>query len=448
MIYTTESAVIKTQPSNVTMTICVHGTFYPPKISINNIFAIMRDKIDNTLYSRAVDYMRQDPRFFQGQAIQELGLKKIDMSPYAKHSTARTVASLYNLQLERLGKGHEKNLYYTFGWHGLLSDSKRYEESEKLYTDLIAEISKLRSENINPKVRIIAYSHGGNVVLYLPKVRDDRNPSPEDELVIDELITLATPIQMLTDHFIADRLFKKAYHFFSEEDVIQIADFASSGQILPQRYFTNRRNFKVPEKLTQVRLRCTKKIRFRHTAPDGILPHELLEQSTIKLVHKDPHHTEMWSFGWAACWYRPTFPLKPLPIMSLIPTIIHTLEQAPKEHTFLTFDYAPGEDGVLLKHEKKNSYKKAFPFMTATLQKELWELADKYRPKNFSIKIQEGLVALALGKARKDLVAVKRYKKPHNKTLAIYMHRIDAGYFDTIPGVNKNRSTLMARARF
>ena len=431
---------------NALMTIFIHGTLHPPQMSLSNIFAIMKDKIDNTLYERAAFYLRKDPRYFQGQAMQELGLKHINISPFATPSTARTVAQLYDVQLTHLEKKHRQHLYYTFGWHGLLSDSRRYEESENLYKTIALEIKSLSSRGIYPFIQIIAYSHGGNVALYLPRARDNNQHLGYKPFTVDQLITIATPIQTLTDYLAADPLFKEIVHLYSTEDLVQIADFASSGGAFPQHHFTERKNFSIPKKLKQVRIRLTKKVKQSKDLSETN-PYLVLEHEKTKLVHKDPKHTEMWSFGWAAYWYRENFPLNPLPVMCLIPTILHSLEHAPLDHSHISFDYAPGKDGVLIKSIEKKGFKKAYPFLTAEVQNKLWDIANSYRPTNFSIKTQEALVANALEKARRDLIATKKYRTPHNKALAQYMKQIDSGYFNDVNEFKSSQSTLIAQMK-
>ena len=425
---------------NALMTVFVHGTIKPAEFSFASIVKIMRDNVDNSLYSKAVGYMREDHTFYYGQAMQELGLKEINMSLEAPFSTARTIALMYNLQLDQLGNKPDINLYYTFGWNGLLSDTKRYEEAELFYEKLSQELARLAQNNIHPIVRVIAYSHGANVTLYLPAVRDNNPSYKSNPLFIDELVTIAAPVQKETDYLINDPLFKKVYHVYSTEDNVQVWDLFSSRQLFSKRKFTHRSDFEVPEKLHQVRIRVTKDIKWRHKAKELKAPHHILETPGIKLVHKDPGHTEMWNFQWGAYWYRDSFPLKPLPVMTIIPTILHTVD-AHHRYKNLTFDYAPTENGILLR-SKQARFKKVFAFLTPDTQKALWNVAQKYRPKDYTIESQQKQVAIALKKAQNYLAENQQYQKPHNKTLALYMKQISLGIFDSIPpvkGIGKMR---------
>jgi hypothetical protein len=432
------------QEQNAEMFVLVHGTIKPAEFSFSSVMKIMRDKVDNTLYSLAASYIRQDPTFYNVQAMQERGLVKIDITPQSRRSNAaHIVGSMYDLQLEQLDKKFETNLYYTLGWNGLLSDSKRYEEAEFFHEELNKELERLAQKEIYPSITVIAYSHGANVVLYLPAARDNNPSFQEKPFIIDKLVLLAAPIQKETDYFSADPLFKAIYNIYSTEDNIQILDLFSSQQFFSKRKFTQRRGFKVPKKIRQIRMRVTKDIKWRHKAKELNAPHEILTYPGIKLVHKDPGHTEMWNFQWGAYWYRDSFPLKPLPVMTIIPTILDAVDKHP-DQKHLTFDYAPTENGLLLQN-KKTRFKKAFAFMTSEKQKSLWQLALDYKPENSSIEAQQRQVALALKKAQENLLKTHQYKKPHNKALAHYMKQISLGTFDTVPGAMKMGKMRLAR---
>ncbi len=435
------------EQKNADMVIFVHGTMAPAEFSFSSLFKIMQDKLDNTLYSKAVGHMRNDAFLFQGQVMQELGLHKISLSPETPHTTARTVAFMYNTQFEALGIKTAKHLYYTFGWDGLLSASKRFEAAKIFYRELSRELEALAADGIFPRIHIYSFSHGGNVALYLPQIRDSFIFTPTVTFTIDSLILLGTPIQSETDHLVMDDIFTKIYHFYSLEDSVQTWDIFSSSHLFPRRMFISRTEFKVPDKVRQVRLRLTKDIkRKKHLKGIYTYPHEILENKTIGLIHKDPGHTELWSFKWGSPWYRDSFPLNPLPLMSLLPTILHAVDQV--EHAkSLIFDFSPKENGILLV-DKKSGLRKAMPFLTPIIQEELWEIAKKYRPLDFTFEAQRERVALALQKASNELLRIRKYRKPHSRALASYMKKLNLGEFDTVPEIKKIRKSHLLCAQW
>lgn len=428
-IFAEESLSEKLVIKNPEMFIFVHGTIKPAEFSFSSLVKIMNDIIDNTLYSLAANYLRKDPLFYLSQAMQEEGLKPISLTLDNTTNTARTIALLYNQQFQALGINADSILYYTFGWNGLLSDKKRYQEAEKFYKELKKELAILSEKGIYPRITIIGYSHGANVALYLAAVRNNNQEFINDTFTIEKLVMLGAPIQKETDYLVADDLFGKIYHFYSTEDNVQIADIFSSKQLFSSRLFVDRKDFKVPEKkLHQVRLRLTKEIKLRHKAHNIKVQHEILAHPLVKLIHKDPGHAELWNFKWGAYWYRETCPINPLPVVAFVPAFLHTIDQHPELH-YLTLDYAPTEYGVLVSHKKKN-FKQSKQFLNPEIHVQLWDFANLYKPEDYSFKTQQKQVANALKKAQKDLEILGSYRRPRSKILANYMKQISQGYFD------------------
>ena len=124
---------------------------------------------------------------------------------------------------------YTKNYYYTYGWTGLLSRSARYNDAKEFLTLLEAEVAKFRAQGLNPKIRLIGYSHGGTVILgQLALVKQSEQLALN--FTVNEAFLLGTPIQSDTDYLIDDPLFGKVYNIFSRSDRVQKLDFFSCGQ--------------------------------------------------------------------------------------------------------------------------------------------------------------------------------------------------------------------------
>lgn len=111
--------------------------------------------------------------------------------------------------------------FYLFGWSGALSFKEREKAAKRLYIQL----KKLREEyvkkyGVEPIIRILSHSHGGNVCLLLDKVKDPKDLS----FIIDELVLLATPVQHETKLYAHSALFKKVYSLYSHLDSLQVID--------------------------------------------------------------------------------------------------------------------------------------------------------------------------------------------------------------------------------
>lgn len=123
--------------------------------------------------------------------------------------------------------------FYAFGWSGTLSFKKREEAAYDLYQAINKLMRDYRSKHwlMRPRIRIIGYSHGGNVALNLARVKDSR----DTQLSIDELLLIAVPVQNATKDLLKDPLFKSIYSIYTRQDLGQIGD--------PQGLYTEMRNF-------------------------------------------------------------------------------------------------------------------------------------------------------------------------------------------------------------
>lgn len=145
--------------------------------------------------------------------------------------------------------------FYIFGWSGKLCFLERELAAKKLYlelTDLIKSYEK--TYHCKPRLRILAHSHGGNVALNLALQANDAN------LVVDELILLACPVQGKNKHLVENSLFKKIYALYSALDIVQIIDpqgiykhRGASNTFFSKRLFPHR------EGLTQMKVKVDRR---------------------------------------------------------------------------------------------------------------------------------------------------------------------------------------------
>ncbi|MCX5923375.1 MAG: hypothetical protein NTU89_02285 [Candidatus Dependentiae bacterium] len=110
--------------------------------------------------------------------------------------------------------------FYTYGWPStILSPKTRQIEGRKLFDQLNKLIDSLGSDYDNIAVRLVGFSHGGNVILnmisYLPFLRSD---------VELEIVFLGLPIQELTREYVNSLFLKRVYSFYSESDWMQSLD--------------------------------------------------------------------------------------------------------------------------------------------------------------------------------------------------------------------------------
>lgn len=367
LLCTASSPLAQKQESAVCLTIFVHGALRA-QLARCSFFKVMTDSIENSTYKRAVCSLRSDPLFHQLHAMQEPGLKKIDLTSC---SGAAAIAKAYEEITTHTTKAPSITYYYTFGWSGLLSNKARYEDATTLYKGLIQEIQDIRKRHgMYPRIRIIAYSHGGNVCLHLAQVK--RNEISDLNVLIDELILIGMPVQKETDYLVADPLFQKVYHFYSLSDQIQTSDFFSFKRFFSHRTFHNRSGFTVPDNLVQVRIKTYKYMygspnRYAQTIPEKIDPHG---SPRCKRVHMSPGHMELWYLGFTDSGYRQSFPLYPFPLVSFVSYFVHLIEENQHLKNNITLSIHPQKELIYI-HKSRSRSKKVLPFITVDTLKQI-----------------------------------------------------------------------------
>lgn len=394
--------------NEIWVTIFVHGIMsIQPHLSLQNFMRFVRDDVQNTVYSKTVEYMRLDPYFYLNQAMRESGLKKIDTNDLQPGHASNAIAYMYDM-VTKLVAPNTTNHYYTFGWSGLLSPSTRYNDSIKLFNALMTELEEQYwKKGIYPKVRLIGYSHGGNVCLNIAAAR--QNTNPESPLSIDELILVGVPIQTETDYLSNDPLFKKIYHFFSQKDRIQRIDFFSFNRVFSRRYFRNSNNFRVPKKLMQIDMKFMRRAHTKYDSPgrraamaDFSNPSIISGKSHL-LRDCSPGHLEFWFFGWSPKNYRENFVMYPLPAFIAIPYILHCIKDVQKDLVTpypIVVDIRPEFEAMIIKQRKKNNFTHVFPFLSHEFIDELSTIAHKVAIDNSFEDEYQNHIQTAFAKAR------------------------------------------------
>lgn len=371
------------------MTIFVHGIMsIQPHLNVENILRLLNDRIEGSSYQLAVREIRTDPFFHRNQAMQNVGLLPIDKkSAYAGDTSCALAVLMDQVSYWKSGQLSDNNLYYTYGWSGLLSPRIRLQESHDFYLALIQEIDRLRACKIRPKIRIIGYSHGGNIVLGLAQAyaEDAQKSLP----LIDEIVFLGVPIQVETDHFVTSPLFKKIYNFYSLLDRIQSAECFSFKRFGSQKYFIPRSNLQLPNNLVQIEFKLLRNTKLRQRrAKQGDKRYNFNDTNILAgrshgLRNSSPGHCELWFFGWTHAHYRSYFPLIPLPIVVILPYVLDTIkeiEDSFSHRCHLVADIRPHQETMIIR--AKYDYKKRYviPFLS---QEQLEELKDTSREFSF-----------------------------------------------------------------
>ncbi len=307
--------------NEVIVNVFIHGSF-GSTFGILSLPKVLEDKISGTSYRDANRRLRNDDFFFTEQPILERGLIQIQPSfdlfeTQRKKYAAYPIIKAFDVIDESVNKKRSKTYYYTFGWTGLISQNSRRYEAIRLYNALEDEVENFKKKGLNPKIRLITHSHGGNLCLNLAAIhkilqiksfdknnfisknkdisaKDTNNsllamldimqklPSKKNNrfknnqkrwdyipeignLEIEALILFGTPIQPETQEFCLSPIFKNVFNFYSKQDFVQRFDWIStkryfSSQRLEKKELINKKNqYSENKKIIQAQINIGKK---------------------------------------------------------------------------------------------------------------------------------------------------------------------------------------------
>lgn len=313
------------ESNQVWVNIFIHGIIsIKPLTTLSNFFRFINDNLEDSPYALTINNIRNNSFFYQNQTIQAPGLHPIDINNCAQGAAACVMARIFD-KVTKLNGNNAQSLYYTYGWSAILSRSARLEDAYTFLCQLNTEIDKLRAQGLEPKVRLIGYSHGGTVILKLALAKQLYCIAPH--FAVDETYLLGTPIQSDTDYLINDPLFKKIYNIYSRGDRFQKLDFFSAGQFFSERKFMTHCHLpELPSKLTQVEIKLVRKPKSNGCCRTCNDTDCCFGTSYRNRRNVSPGHSELWFFGWTPMHYRKTFPLYPLPVVTLLPYIIDAID--------------------------------------------------------------------------------------------------------------------------
>lgn len=299
----------KTQSDKYTLIVFVHGTILPLP-SPSCLFSSLNDRFEKRQPEEPrgkkswSDYYYNELRyktFVKCQPIANLGLEdinKLSVKDTKKYPYTKLSADLYNNSYSFANQNKHSNLhFYTFGWDGRLRQKSRIHSAKLLYKSLLTEINSLKNRfklsDQDLELILVGHSHGGNVLLNLAQAEAEF----KNNLIINKLILLGTPVQSETAEFINHMMFKKIYSFYSTNDIVQIMDILSTQDDISKRRY---KNTDKKSKLVQVEL---------------------------EIGNKRPLHNELWMFGDKSnILYRSKLAINPLPAFVFLPIIINEIE--------------------------------------------------------------------------------------------------------------------------
>lgn len=360
--------------------IYVHGTLALDKAaSLGDLGNLFSHDISDSAYARRMRVLRQDASLYSTQPTQALGLHPVAITN--KPRTASELAAKMYRENNRVFYPNERMVgCYTFGWSGILNDYERYAAAEHFLQELEPLVQQYKKRHPSLKIRIITYSHGSNVVLYMGCANNQREEPVSFK--IDDLIMWGTPVQRETDCCSCNPLFKRIYHFYSRNDYVMRTDFFSFSRICSKRLFWDTARCLIPDKVTQVEIKVT--ILSEHSAKNP--------RRSKQRINRSPNHCELWHFGApenpSYRWYSPLYPL---PASSLSPAWIKAIEKSRLNATKMILEFHP-EWGVAQIRERRcyKNQKEVFclsPRLLSALKEEAYTFFKK-REKTSDAKVE------------------------------------------------------------
>jgi hypothetical protein len=174
---------------------------------------------------------RQQPILRHFWPMQDFGLQMLDQQKLTAWHTGIAHSDDYKfaiypiaLAFDSLHISSNKKLYASFGWTGILHDELRTLASQELYAQLCGWKDSVIAQGDEPRVHLVAHSHGGNVALKLAGLEN----SLKRGLSIETLVMWGTPIQEETIYFAESPFFKTIINCYSPYDIIQMGDAFST----------------------------------------------------------------------------------------------------------------------------------------------------------------------------------------------------------------------------
>jgi hypothetical protein len=153
-------------------------------------------------------------------------LPKRYQSKLGLHSVSEYEEDSHFSELANILQGQDPEKYvkkdfYVFGWGGALSFNVRKNLAKNLYHEMVTLLNFYKQrDGIAPAIKIITFSHGGNIALQL----SDFLPFIAHEEVLIDLTLIGSPVQAATEQMVECSQFANVSVISSRGDVIQRMD--------------------------------------------------------------------------------------------------------------------------------------------------------------------------------------------------------------------------------
>ncbi len=287
---------------SVGLTVFIHGTV-GSTLNIFNPFQCYHDCAEDDTFSiKVIRRYRNHHSMQYDQVLGDEGLCFFENCKFDPLIASHYLIPIYDEIARAVGPVCDTEEYATFGWSGLLSQKARREAGMQLYKSLETYRERIvREQGVEPLIRIITHSHGGNVALWIAQAELEM----QKHLSIDLLFMYGAPMQIETAPFIAAPLFRRIISGYSWGDSIQHRDCFSTSAHKSYARMCDVADLKQIISAHPGCMRCD--IRF-----------------AINENERHISHTNMWLCGRAVPVFKE---MDPLPLMVLTPQIVDALNE-------------------------------------------------------------------------------------------------------------------------
>ena len=140
--------------------------------------------------------------------------------------------------------------FYVYGWPSTIpSAATRKIEGNKLFNSLNSLIEEQSKEYESIKIRLVGFSHGGNVILNMISCLPFFASGVELEVVF-----LGTPVQEATRDLINSPWVKRAYSFYTKSDWMQRIDMQKLQNLRADVPWFSQKVFHYDDQIIQIKL--------------------------------------------------------------------------------------------------------------------------------------------------------------------------------------------------
>jgi hypothetical protein len=211
-----------------TFVIFIHGSLHVPLAFLSPLCVLYDSFTGISWYERTIQSLRHHSVTQQGGVVLSHGLHEATdlleqqtLADPARYSGACHTMRAFRRMCPAKPHGNGIRRFFTFGWSGILSERERKLAAQQLYQELYELHQKSILLGKRVRIEIYAFSHGGQVALYLPWAR---KLAKNTQFTIDLLVLSAVPLYYRNTRNLLMGMFTTTINCYTPGDFAQTID--------------------------------------------------------------------------------------------------------------------------------------------------------------------------------------------------------------------------------